>query len=61
MAKACSFAKFQTQLKFSARARSRCERCGRTRAVYQKFSLCRVCFRDLSLKGEIPGVIKASW
>lgn len=61
MARAQAFAKFQTQLKFSTRQRTRCERCGRGRAIINKFALCRVCLRDLSLKGEIPGVLKASW
>ena len=39
----------------------RCQRCGRSRAVLRKFGLCRICFRELALKGEIPGVRKASW
>ena len=39
----------------------RCTRCGRPRAYYRKFGLCRVCFRELALKGELPGVKKASW
>ena len=47
--------------KFKTRAYTRCELCGRSRAVYRKFGLCRCCFRRLALKGEIPGVRKASW
>jgi small subunit ribosomal protein S14 len=47
--------------KFAVRQYTRCRRCGRARAVYRKFGLCRICFRELSLQGEIPGVIKASW
>ena len=47
--------------KYSTRARTRCRLCGRPRAVYQKFQLCRLCFRELSLRGEIPGVTKSSW
>lgn len=47
--------------KFSTRAYTRCQICGRSRAVYRKFGLCRICFRGLALKGEIPGVRKASW
>ena len=39
----------------------RCQRCGRSRAVLRKFGLCRICFRELALRGEIPGVRKASW
>ncbi len=47
--------------KFHVRANSRCQRCGRSRAVLRHFGLCRICFRDLSLQGLIPGVRKASW
>ena len=47
--------------KFKVRAVRRCQRCGRARAVLRKFGLCRICFRELALKGEIPGVRKASW
>jgi small subunit ribosomal protein S14 len=43
------------------RIRMRCRLCGRPRAVYRKFGLCRICFRDMALKGLIPGVTKASW
>ena len=48
-------------LKFGVRAYSRCVRCGRQRAVFQRFTLCRICFRELAHQGEIPGVTKASW
>ena len=44
-----------------AKDRKRCFRCGRPRGYLRKFNLCRICFRDLALAGEIPGVIKASW
>lgn len=47
--------------KFSTRANNRCQLCGRPRSYYRKFRICRICFRGLSLKGEIPGVKKASW
>jgi small subunit ribosomal protein S14 len=47
--------------KFGVRAYSRCSRCGRPRAVFRKFSLCRMCFRELAHQGEVPGVTKASW
>jgi len=43
------------------RIRLRCRLCGRARAVYRKFGLCRICFRDMANKGLIPGVRKASW
>jgi small subunit ribosomal protein S14 len=49
------------QPKFKSRGYTRCQICGRARAVYQKFGLCRLCFRQLALRGEIPGVRKASW
>jgi small subunit ribosomal protein S14 len=47
--------------KYSVRAYTRCALCGRSRAVYRKFKLCRVCFRVLANEGRIPGVRKASW
>ena len=43
------------------RIRMRCRICGRGRAVYRKFGICRICFRDLASSGLIPGVTKASW
>ena len=43
------------------RVRMRCRLCGRARAVYRKFGICRICFRDMANKGLIPGVKKASW
>ncbi len=54
-------AKAKRTLKFKVRQYNRCERCGRPRGYLRKFHLCRICFRQLSLAGEIPGVIKASW
>ena len=47
--------------KFQVRHRNRCLRCGRPRAFLRKFGLCRICFRQMALAGEIPGVRKASW
>ncbi|MCK4297717.1 MAG: type Z 30S ribosomal protein S14, partial [Candidatus Marinimicrobia bacterium] len=47
--------------KFSTRKVNRCSICGRPRSYYRKFGLCRLCFRELALKGEIPGITKASW
>ncbi len=47
--------------KFRVRAYTRCELCGRSRAVYRKFKVCRLCFRKLANEGKIPGVKKASW
>jgi small subunit ribosomal protein S14 len=43
------------------RIRMRCRICGRGRAVYRKFGICRICFRDMASDGLIPGVQKASW
>ena len=43
------------------RIRLRCRLCGRARAVYRKFGVCRICFRDMASNGLIPGVKKASW
>ena len=61
MAKKSSIAKAMKPKKNKVRQGSRCRICGRTRAVYKKFELCRLCFRELSLRGEVPGVTKASW
>jgi small subunit ribosomal protein S14 len=61
MAKTCWIEKAKRTPKFSTRRVRRCQRCGRSRAVLRRFGLCRICFRDLALKGEIPGVRKASW
>jgi small subunit ribosomal protein S14 len=61
MAKKALINKANRRPKFRARAYTRCRRCGRARAVFRKFGLCRICFRQLSHAGEIPGVTKASW
>jgi small subunit ribosomal protein S14 len=47
--------------KYKVRAYTRCKRCGRPRAVYRRFGLCRLCFREMVHNGEIPGITKASW
>jgi small subunit ribosomal protein S14 len=54
-------AKSANKPKLSCRHRNRCFRCGRPRGFIRKFKLCRICFRDLALAGEIPGVTKSSW
>ena len=61
MAKKCLIIKAKRKPKFSSRRYNRCNLCGRPRAFYRKFGICRVCFRNLALLGEIPGVRKASW
>ena len=61
MAKKSLIAKAKRKPKFSTRRVSRCSICGRSRSYYRKFGLCRLCFRELALRGEIPGITKASW
>jgi len=53
--------KAQRPPKFKVRTVRRCKLCGRPRGYLRKFEMCRICFRELALKGEVPGVIKASW
>lgn len=53
--------KQQRPPKFKTQGYNRCMNCGRTRGYYRKFKLCRICFREMASKGDIPGVIKASW
>ena len=47
--------------KYKTRAYTRCRRCGRSRAVYRKFGICRICLRELAHQGFIPGMTKSSW
>ena len=61
MAKKSLIVKSQRTPKFSARRYFRCQRCGRVRAFIRKFHLCRICFRELAISVQIPGVTKASW
>jgi len=61
MARKALMIKAQKPPKFKTRKYNRCPLCGRPRAFLRKFGVCRICFRTLALKGEIPGVIKASW
>lgn len=61
MAKKSLIAKAKKKQKFQVREYHRCQRCGRTRGYYRKFGLCRICVRELANKGEIPGMVKASW
>ena len=61
MAKKSWIAKAKRTPKFKVRAYTRCSRCGRARAYIRRFGMCRICFRELSLSGQIPGVVKASW
>ena len=61
MAKLSLIAKSKRKPKFAVQAYTRCKRCGRPRAYLRRFEMCRICFRQLALAGDIPGVIKASW
>ena len=61
MAKTSMIQKNKRKAKFKVQEYTRCERCGRPHAVISKFHLCRICFRELAYKGQIPGVKKASW
>lgn len=61
MAKESKIARESKKLKYKIRYRNRCRLCGRPRGYMRKFGLCRLCFRELALRGEVPGVRKASW
>lgn len=61
MASKCQIAKSRGKQKFATRKVNRCNICGRARAYYRKFGLCRLCFRKMALEGLLPGVRKASW
>ncbi len=61
MAKKSLIAKAKRTPKFSSRGYTRCALCGRPHGYLRKFDMCRICFRELASKGEIPGVTKSSW
>ncbi|MBC3798368.1 type Z 30S ribosomal protein S14 [Acetobacterium paludosum] len=61
MAKKSMKVKQQKKQKYSTQEYTRCRICGRPHSVLKKFGVCRICFRELAYKGEIPGVRKASW
>lgn len=61
MAKKSQIAKAKREAKYSTRQHNRCKICGRPHAYMRKYGICRLCFRDLAYKGEIPGVRKSSW
>ena len=61
MAKKSMIAKAKREAKFSTRAYTRCQICGRPRSVYRDFGLCRICLRKMANEGLIPGLKKASW
>lgn len=61
MARKALLEKVKKEPKYKTRKYNRCKLCGRQRAYYRKFQVCRICFRNLASRGEIPGVRKASW
>ncbi|MCP4683753.1 MAG: type Z 30S ribosomal protein S14 [Desulfobacterales bacterium] len=61
MAKKALIVKARRENKFRVRKYNRCPICGRSRAFMRKFGICRICFRTLASRGEIPGVVKSSW
>jgi small subunit ribosomal protein S14 len=61
VAKKSMIAKAERKPKFAVRQKNRCPLCGRSRAYLRAFDMCRLCFRSLALRGQIPGVKKASW
>jgi small subunit ribosomal protein S14 len=61
MAKTSKIVSANRPQKYKTRVHSRCRRCGRPRAVYRKFGLCRICLRELAHQGQIPGMTKSSW
>jgi small subunit ribosomal protein S14 len=61
MAKKALIQKSQKKPKYAVRAYTRCNRCGRPRAVFRAFGLCRICVREMAHAGQLPGVTKSSW
>jgi len=61
MAKKSDEEKFKHKQKFQVRQRNRCSLCGRARGYMRRFGMCRICFREKALNGEIPGVKKMTW
>jgi small subunit ribosomal protein S14 len=61
MAKQALIMKARRPAKFKVRAYHRCNVCGRARGYFRKFGLCRICLREMALRGLVPGVTKSSW
>ena len=61
MAKTSLVVKQKRGSKFKVRNYTRCNKCGRPRAVFKKFGLCRICLREMAHAGQLPGVTKSSW
>ncbi|MFA6537051.1 MAG: type Z 30S ribosomal protein S14 [Patescibacteria group bacterium] len=61
MSTQAQFMKSQNKPKFSTRKVRRCWKCGRVHGYMRKFGVCRICFRELAEKGEVPGITRSSW
>lgn len=61
MAKKSNIARAAKKQKYKVREKNRCNLCGKSRGYMRRFGLCRMCFRERALKGELPGVVKATW
>ena len=61
MAKKSMIRKASRKPKYKVREYTRCNLCGRPHAVLKKYGICRICFRELAYKGQIPGMKKSSW
>ncbi len=61
MAKKCKIEKWKKKPQYRVQFHNRCRLCGRPRGYMRKFGLCRICFRQLAVRGELPGVTKSSW
>ena len=61
MAKQALIEKAKRPQKYKVRQYNRCNVCGRARGYHRKFGLCRICLREMSLRGLVPGVTKSSW
>lgn len=61
MAKTSMIIRSKRTPKFEVRQHNRCNLCGRPHGYMRKFGICRICFRKLAHRGELPGVTKSSW
>ncbi|MCL4541835.1 MAG: type Z 30S ribosomal protein S14 [Chloroflexi bacterium] len=61
MARKAMIAAWQKKPKYQVQFHNRCRACGRPRAYMRQFALCRICFRDMANRGELPGITKSSW
>jgi len=61
LAKKCKIEKWKRTQRFAVREHSRCHRCGRPRAYMRFFGVCRICFREMALRGELPGIRKGGF